>query len=149
MSVRRQKSGSFGFAKGRLCVLGQSQMCHLRSGLKLFLKKAGGEKIKNIGSAMSIGLLVVRSYYRFYVFGHLSKWFTFLSFFSRLLVVVGSSVTLAANGYVYETFGTSKHFPVKLQALLTRVEMLDNALTAKCFIYDVVRSAFIFFIILL
>jgi hypothetical protein len=56
---------------------------------------------------------------------------------------------IAANGYVYETFGTSKHFPVKLQALLTRVEMLDNALTAKCFIYDVVRSAFIFFIILL
>jgi len=57
--------------------------------------------------------------------------------------------TLGVNGYVYETFGTSKHFPVKLQALLTRVEMLDNALTAKCFIYDVVRSAFIFFIILL
>jgi hypothetical protein len=49
-----------------------------------------------------------------------------------------------ANGYVYETFGISKHFPVKLQVLLIRVEMLDNALTAKCFIYDVVRSVFFF-----
>lgn len=37
-----------------------SQMCHLRAGLKLFLKNAGGKKIKNIGSAMSVGLLVVR-----------------------------------------------------------------------------------------
>jgi hypothetical protein len=41
------------------------------------------------------------------------------------------------NGYVYETFGISKHFPVKLQVLLKRAETLDNALTAKCFIYDV------------
>ena len=44
---------------------------------------------------------------------------------------------LAGNGYVYETFGISKHFPVKLQVLLIRAEMLDNALTAKCFIHDV------------
>ena len=42
-----------------------------------------------------------------------------------------------ANGYVYETFGIWKHFPVKLQVLLKRAETLDNALTAKCFIYDV------------
>jgi hypothetical protein len=42
------------------------------------------------------------------------------------------------NGYVYETFGISKHFPVKLQVLLIRAETLDNPLTAKCFIYDVV-----------
>jgi hypothetical protein len=41
------------------------------------------------------------------------------------------------NGYVYETFGISKHFPVKLQVLLIRAEMFDNPLTAKCFIYDV------------
>jgi hypothetical protein len=27
-------------------------------------------------------------------------------------------------------------FPVKLQVLLIRAEMLDNPLTAKCFIYD-------------
>jgi hypothetical protein len=51
---------------------------------------------------------------------------------------------LAPNGYVYETFGISKHFPVKLQALLIRAEMLDNALTAKCFIYDVSISLFLF-----
>ena len=48
-----------------------------------------------------------------------------------------SFFTLACNGYVYETFGISKHFPVKLQVLLIRAEMLDNPLTAKCFIYDV------------
>ncbi|WP_221403282.1 hypothetical protein, partial [Cloacibacterium normanense] len=69
--------------------------------------------------------------------------------FHFILFYNGRSKRVTANGYVYETFGTSKHFPVKLQALLTRVEMLDNALTAKCFIYDVVRSAFIFFIFLL
>jgi hypothetical protein len=44
---------------------------------------------------------------------------------------------MPGNGYVYETFGISKHFPVKLQLLLIRAEMLDNPLTAKCFIYDV------------
>ena len=41
------------------------------------------------------------------------------------------------NGYVYETFGISKHFPIKLQLILIRAEALDNPLTAKCFIYDV------------
>jgi len=35
-------------------------MCRLRAGIKLFLKNAGGKKIKNIGAAMSVGLLVVR-----------------------------------------------------------------------------------------
>ena len=52
-------------------------------------------------------------------------------------MVVPSSFTLAYNGYVYETFGISKHFPVKLQVLLIRAETFDNPLTAKCFIYDV------------
>ena len=51
--------------------------------------------------------------------------------------------TLGGNGYVYETFGISKHFPVKLQAPLIRAELLDNPLTAKCFIYDVVGRFFI------
>lgn len=73
----------------------------------------------------------------------------YISIFFGIFLCVSCSSRVSPNGYVYETFGTSKHFPVKLQALLTRVEMLDNALTAKCFIYDVVRSAFIFFIILL
>jgi len=48
-------------------------------------------------------------------------------------------IIINGNGYVYETFGISKHFPVKLQVLLMRAKMLDNALTAKCFIYDVVH----------
>lgn len=46
------------------------------------------------------------------------------------------------NGYVYETFGISKHFTVKLQVLLIRTETLDNPLTAKCFICDVSRWHF-------
>jgi len=48
-----------------------------------------------------------------------------------------------ANGYVYETFGISKHFSVKLQVILIRAETFGNPLTAKCFIYDVVRSCII------
>src|SRR5690554_8232665 len=44
---------------------------------------------------------------------------------------------IGGNGHVYETFGISKHFPVKLQELSIRAETLDNPLTAKCFIYDV------------
>jgi hypothetical protein len=43
-----------------------------------------------------------------------------------------------SDGYVYETFGISKHFPVKLQLLLIRAVPLAKPLTAKCFIYDVV-----------
>lgn len=54
---------------------------------------------------------------------------------------------IATNGYVYETFGISKHFPVKLQVLLIRAEMFHNTLTAKCFIYDV--SGMWLFIVLL
>lgn len=49
---------------------------------------------------------------------------------------------MAYNGYAYETFGTSKHIPVMLQVLLIRTEMLDNPLTAKCFIYDVMHWLF-------
>jgi hypothetical protein len=48
------------------------------------------------GSAMSVGLLVVRLLYRFYVCVHLSKWFTFSVYVVRFLVVV-SSFTLAGN----------------------------------------------------
>jgi len=42
------KSGSFGFAKGRLAG-GAKPNVPLAGWLKLFLKNAGGEKIKNIG----------------------------------------------------------------------------------------------------
>jgi len=45
---------------------------------------------------MSVGLLVVRLLYRFYVVGHLSQWFTFSVYVSRFVVVV-SSFTLAGN----------------------------------------------------
>jgi len=46
--------------------------------LKIVFKKCAVGKIKNTeGSAMSVGLLVVRLIYGLYVFGHLSKWFTF------------------------------------------------------------------------
>src|SRR5690554_7984263 len=51
-----------------------------------------------------------------------------------------SSSSIVYNEHVYETFGISKHFLVKLQGLLIRAKTLDNSLTAKCFIYDVVHS---------
>jgi len=39
------KNGSFGLAKCRLCVPGQNQMCHLRAGNKIGIKKcAVGKK---------------------------------------------------------------------------------------------------------
>lgn len=44
---------------------------------------------------------------------------------------------VAANGCVYETFGISKLFPVKLQPHLIRAETLNKPLTAKCFIHVV------------
>jgi hypothetical protein len=70
-----------------LCV-GQNQMCHLCGGKKIELKKCAVGKIKNTeGSARSVGLQVVRLLYGLYVFGHLSKWFTFL--FSRSCFSVG------------------------------------------------------------
>ena len=34
-------------------------------------------------------------------------------------------------------------FPIKLQLLLIRAETYDKPLTAKCFIHDVMRSAFL------
>ena len=40
--------------------IGACQMCHLRADLKLFLINAGGKKIKNIRTALSVCLLVVR-----------------------------------------------------------------------------------------
>ena len=57
--------------------------------------------------------------------------------------------TIADNACVYETFGISKYFPVKLQLLLIRAEMLDNPLTAKCFIHVVSVSLFIYLVIFL
>jgi hypothetical protein len=84
--------------KGRLCVSGQNQMCHLRAGRKLFLKNAGGKKIKNKGSAMSVGLQVVRLLYGLYVVVHLSKFVSHFSVFTRSMSAVSCRFTLAANG---------------------------------------------------
>jgi len=70
----------FGFCRRVGFVRGGKSQCANAGWLKLVLKNAGGKKIKNIGLAMSVGLLVVRLQYRFYVFGHLSKWFTFFYF---------------------------------------------------------------------
>jgi hypothetical protein len=63
--------------KGRLCVSGQNQMCHLCGWLKLFLKKCGGKKNKKLRVGLSVGLPVVELKYGLYVFGQLSKWFVF------------------------------------------------------------------------
>ena len=43
---------------------------------------------------MSVGLLAVRLLYRFYVFGHLSKWFTFFSFLVVCLLLSGRPLHL-------------------------------------------------------
>jgi hypothetical protein len=91
------KNGSFGFAKGWL-VCWAKQMCHLCGGNKIELKKCAVGKIKNTeGSAMSVGLLVVRLQYGLYVF-HLSKFVTLFLFVKRSMSVVTCRFTLAANG---------------------------------------------------
>ena len=64
-----------------LCVW-QNQMCHLWVGNKIELKKCAVGKIKNTeGSAMSVGLLVVRLKYGLYVV-HLSKWLVVVNSFN-------------------------------------------------------------------
>jgi hypothetical protein len=78
-------------------------MCHLRAGRKLFLKNAGGEKIKNIGSAMSVGLLVVRFQYGLYVVVHLSKK-CLLSCRFTLLPTEKALRWAAYEGQIYNTF---------------------------------------------
>ena len=45
---------------------------------------------------------------------------------------------MTANGWVYETFGISKRFPIKPLRCLLSVPPLKLALSAKCFIYRVV-----------
>ena len=80
LSVRGQKMALLVLRRVGLCV-GQNQMCHLCGGNKIELKKCAVGKIKNTeGSAMSVGLLVVRLQYGLYVV-RLSKWFVnFLKF---------------------------------------------------------------------
>jgi len=47
------------------------------------------------------------------------------------------SFIMVTNGWVYETFGISKRFPVKPLQCLLNVLPLKPALSAKCFIYRV------------
>jgi hypothetical protein len=55
-------------------------MCPLCGWPKLIEKNVGGEIRNTEGSAMSIGLLLVRLQNGLYVSGHLSKLFTFFNF---------------------------------------------------------------------
>ena len=76
LSFAGGKIGSLAFAEGLALRVGAKANVPMRVGLKLFLKNAGEEKIKNIAWAMSVGLLVVRFQYDLYVVVHLSKLIT-------------------------------------------------------------------------
>jgi len=58
--VRWQKSGSFGFAEGSALCVGQSQMCHLRGGSKLFLKNVRWKKNKKHRVGQRVWSVAVR-----------------------------------------------------------------------------------------
>jgi len=55
---------------------------------------------------MSVGLLAVQLFYRFYVVGHLSKWFTFLSFLVVCLMLSGRLLRLHLTFCSYPKGGT-------------------------------------------
>ena len=55
------------------------------------------EKNKKNGSAMSVGLLVVRFLYGLYVVVHLSKFISLFSVFTRSMSAVSCRFTLADN----------------------------------------------------
>jgi hypothetical protein len=75
------KKWLFWFCEGSACVSGKTK-CAICAVAKIELKKSAVGKIKNTeGSAMSVGLLVVRLQYGLYV-GHLSKWFVFVNSFN-------------------------------------------------------------------
>ena len=66
-------------------------------------------------------------------------WVGFFLFFPICNHVTAVSFfRLAYNGWVYETFGISKRFPIKPLRCLLNVLPLKLALSAKCFIYRVV-----------
>jgi len=76
------KNGSFAFAEVGACAVGQKKMYHLCGCLKFFLKNVRWKKNKKHRVGLRVGLLAVPLQYGLYVFGYLSKWFTF----SRLSV---------------------------------------------------------------
>lgn len=85
-------------------------------------------KIKNTeGSAMSVGLLVVRFLYSFYVCVQLPKWFTFFLVFSPLFLSGSLSFTLAPNGRNYMQLPTAVNFPVEPHRLCCGLHGLLSA----------------------
>ena len=78
-------------------------------------------KLKNtegsVPIAIGIGLLVVQLLYRFYVFGHLSKWFVFALMLKFLPVcrlvngrpTIGYNVSGIAEGGIFSTKVQSKN----------------------------------------
>ena len=52
-------------------------------------------------------------------------------------------INYVANGCVYETFGISKLYLIKLQLLLIRAVPLGKPLTTKCFIHVVMHMGII------
>lgn len=73
---------------------------------------------------------------------HFLYWFGISSIYGSI-----SLFNLAGNGHVYETFGILENRPVKPLQSLLNVPPSKLALSAKCFIYFVVRSCFIFFLV--
>jgi hypothetical protein len=81
--------------EGLACAVGAKDNVPFAGRHKIELKKCAVGKIKNTeGSAISVGLLVVRLLYRIYVFGHLSKWFTLFLFLVVCLLLHGRSLHL-------------------------------------------------------
>jgi len=100
------KNGSLDFASMSACAIGaKANVPFVR--WQIELKKCAVGKIKNTeAKAMSVGLLVVRLLYGLYVFGNLSKWFTFSVFlpvtFCRVVVFLHLHPTCL---YPYKTCG--------------------------------------------
>ena len=102
-------------------------------------------KIKNTeGSAMSVGLLVVRFLYSFYVCVQLPKWFTFFLVFSPLFLSGSLSFTLAPNGRNYMQLPTAVNFPVEPHRLCCGLHGLLSAPKRQLTIPRVVLSCFLF-----
>jgi len=103
-------------------------------------------KIKNTEeSAMSVGLLVVCLLYRFYVFCHLSKWFTFFLFKFVFVCCVVSFYALLVTVDGMVSCGITRQFPISLLRLFLRATNPRKPLKPACTIPFVVRSYIILF----
>jgi hypothetical protein len=89
---------------------------HVRLAKIVFKKMRVGKNKKNTGLAMSVGLLVVRLLYRFYVRVHVSKWFTFFSF-----LVVCSSLSGRLLHLLPTRLYTLLHYPLHQKHLNTHM----------------------------